>query len=70
MPDVGTQTSQAISVSASINTYLIMHHLLLSSESVGLQTKDIVEYAQHLNNENNMHEFEAFLASFEEWISK
>lgn len=70
MPDVATQTSECISVSASINTYLIMHHLLLSSEAVGLQTKDIVEYAEHLNNASNMHEFEAFLASFEEWISK
>lgn len=47
-----------------------MHHLLLSSEAVGVQTKDIIEYAQHLNNVTNMHEFEAFLASFEEWILK
>ena len=38
--------------------------------AVGAQTKDIIEYAQHLNNVTNMHEFEAFLASFEEWILK
>ena len=70
MPDISTQTSESIPVSAYINTYLVMHHLLLSSENAGVQTKDIVEYAQHLNKTNSMHEFEAFLASFEEWISK
>jgi len=70
MPDACTQTSESISISAHINIYLVMHHLLLSSEAVGVQTKDIIEYAQHLNNVTNMHEFEAFLASFEEWILK
>tara|TARA_B100000945_G_C20181662_1_gene502590 strand:- start:403 stop:615 length:213 start_codon:yes stop_codon:yes gene_type:complete len=70
MPDVSTQTSEVIPVSAYINTYLIMHHLLLSAEEAGVNTKDIVEDAIHRNKTDNMHEFEAFLASFEEWISK
>jgi hypothetical protein len=72
MPDKSMQTSESIPVSAYIDTYLVMHHLLLSSERAGLKTKDIIDYAQHLNNTNHMHEFEAFLASFEfeEWISK
>tara|TARA_B100001769_G_C21531787_1_gene304717 strand:+ start:124 stop:336 length:213 start_codon:yes stop_codon:yes gene_type:complete len=70
MPDVSIQTSESIPVSAYINTYLVMHHLLLSSERAGVETKDIIKYAQHLGNTNHMHEFESFLASFEEWISK